>query len=212
MEWKWDIADDIKKVERSRKVKIDTIDQDHLCGKFVGSAGEIYQTTLDECTCFDFVKTNSFCKHMLRLAMELGLVNTNGRTEEQQHAVDLSNAKNTLALCYGHYHLFGESILSDEEYDALKQKLSDKILSSSPLDMKPESNGSSYSDTDAFILELTKRQIPFVDKRSNGGRLWIKTGIADRFLSSVKIGEKKLSIAGCSRAFKGNAGWYLRED
>lgn len=45
-------------------------------GRFVGSEGNIYETTLDSCTCADFAIQgfSQPCKHMIRLAMEYGEV------------------------------------------------------------------------------------------------------------------------------------------
>nr|DAL33523.1 MAG TPA_asm: hypothetical protein [Caudoviricetes sp.] len=49
-------------------------------GKFVGSDGSIYDTTLEDCSCMDFAFNNGeiACKHILRLAMELGLIPSEG--------------------------------------------------------------------------------------------------------------------------------------
>lgn len=43
-------------------------------GQFKGSSGN-HTTTLDHCTCIDFNRRRLPCKHMYRLAMELGMVN-----------------------------------------------------------------------------------------------------------------------------------------
>ena len=99
MLWAWDIGDDIKKLERAKKVKIDVIDRENNKGKFIGSSGEIYRTNLLECTCVDFSVKKTFCKHMLRLAMELGVVNSNGRTPEQQEEYD-RRRKNRVAVTF----------------------------------------------------------------------------------------------------------------
>jgi len=41
-------------------------------GIFIGSRGEKYLVTMDECECFDFLRRGHACKHMYRLAYELG--------------------------------------------------------------------------------------------------------------------------------------------
>lgn len=53
-----------------------SIDSAAQSGTFVGSNGESYHTELDNCTCADFsIRGASYpCKHMYRLAMELGLM------------------------------------------------------------------------------------------------------------------------------------------
>lgn len=42
--------------------------------RMAGSSG-IYDVTLDECTCYDFENRQLPCKHMYRLAYELGYLN-----------------------------------------------------------------------------------------------------------------------------------------
>lgn len=56
------------------------VDSEHKCGKFLGSRGDIYETSLDSCTCFDFDVNGhiSPCKHIIRLAMELGELPNDG--------------------------------------------------------------------------------------------------------------------------------------
>lgn len=49
-----------------------SIDRDNQCGMFAGSSGR-YRTWLSECECVDFRRRNYPCKHMYRLASELGL-------------------------------------------------------------------------------------------------------------------------------------------
>lgn len=51
-------------------LKIDTID---FYGYFQGSSGK-YETFLDSCPCGDFRRSKLPCKHIYRLAMELGLM------------------------------------------------------------------------------------------------------------------------------------------
>lgn len=51
-----------------------SIDAGQQCGKFVGSSG-FYNTWISECECVDFRRRGFPCKHMYRLAHELGLYN-----------------------------------------------------------------------------------------------------------------------------------------
>lgn len=48
------------------------IDYEQQVGRFFGSEPEPYVTTLNACTCMDFQRRNLPCKHMYRLALELG--------------------------------------------------------------------------------------------------------------------------------------------
>ena len=59
---------------------------DEKSGRFVGSEGNIYQTTLDNCTCPDFAIQGYTqpCKHMIRLAMEYGEVAGSDRASDPE--------------------------------------------------------------------------------------------------------------------------------
>lgn len=53
-----------------------SLDKDTCCGSFKGSSGT-HTTTLANCSCIDFNRRRLPCKHMYRLAMELGLFQAN---------------------------------------------------------------------------------------------------------------------------------------
>ena len=59
---------------------------DEKSGRFVGSEGNIYKTTLDNCTCPDFAIQGYTqpCKHMIRLAMEYGEVAGSDRASDPE--------------------------------------------------------------------------------------------------------------------------------
>lgn len=75
-------------VDGSRKSKALTIDltpvlldREKQCAEFLGSSGDIYETDLRRCSCSDFsfnLQGQKPCKHMIRLAMELGLYPSDG--------------------------------------------------------------------------------------------------------------------------------------
>ena len=48
-----------------------SVDVDNKTGAFSGSSG-VYRTTLEDCTCVDFRRRKMPCKHMYRLAIEVG--------------------------------------------------------------------------------------------------------------------------------------------
>lgn len=56
--------------------------------RFSGSEGSVYTTTLDECTCPDFAIQGGVkpCKHMIRMAMELGLYPNDGMVSDPEAA------------------------------------------------------------------------------------------------------------------------------
>lgn len=57
---------------------------------FAGSGGKEYKTTLDHCSCEDFafsLRSSSPCKHMIRLAMELGVFPREGMESDIDEAI-----------------------------------------------------------------------------------------------------------------------------
>lgn len=54
-----------------------SIDSDRQHGQFKGSSG-YYETMLDGCSCVDFARRRHPCKHMYRLAAELGIYQLDG--------------------------------------------------------------------------------------------------------------------------------------
>lgn len=57
-----------------------SVDKEHETGVFYGSGKEPYQTSLASCACNDFVKRKKPCKHIFRLAMELGIIDAAYKT------------------------------------------------------------------------------------------------------------------------------------
>lgn len=62
----------IKSAEKADATPL-SVDKDAQNGVFPGSGKKPYETTLDSCTCGDFVRRKLPCKHMYRLAMECGI-------------------------------------------------------------------------------------------------------------------------------------------
>jgi len=80
----WDIWDESihsKPVQVSKQKKAATsdckpvfFDSKNNCGSFIGSKpGKSYSTSLIDCTCVSFAREKKPCKHMYRLAHELGV-------------------------------------------------------------------------------------------------------------------------------------------
>lgn len=63
--------DQLKRQKSALKCKIIEIDKENKKALFKGSGKNPYETTLDTCTCRDFVVRNLPCKHIYRLRMEL---------------------------------------------------------------------------------------------------------------------------------------------
>lgn len=62
--------DQLKRQKSALKCKIIEIDKENKKALFKGSGKNPYETTLDACTCRDFVVRNLPCKHIYRLRME----------------------------------------------------------------------------------------------------------------------------------------------
>lgn len=131
MEWDWKLEEiDTARAKRASKVKLESIEVngEQATADVVDEAsGEIvYHTMLDDCDCQDFrfnTKGNKPCKHILALAMAVGIVNKNGYTPEQQRLVDIDALKERIAVAAGYYHVFHESVMNNSEYDAMKAEL-----------------------------------------------------------------------------------------
>lgn len=70
--------DQLKRIANAKKInkkKVLEIDKEAQTASIVGSSGEIYTVTLDNCNCADFSHSGGKpCKHIYRLAMELDLL------------------------------------------------------------------------------------------------------------------------------------------
>lgn len=60
-----------------------SIDIDAKKGSFSGSHGS-YNTTLTSCSCVDFMRRKKPCKHMYRLAIELGIIEATVKSDQTQ--------------------------------------------------------------------------------------------------------------------------------
>lgn len=79
MQWEKEIhekPDQIKRLTsaKSSKTTPSLVCKDSLSGMFPGSGANPYSTTLASCTCGDFLRRHLPCKHMYRLAIELGVL------------------------------------------------------------------------------------------------------------------------------------------
>lgn len=75
----WDISvhqdyEQHKRFGTAQKIKPDNITLDTIAktAVIVGSGEDPYEVTLDSCTCFDYLSRKLPCKHIYRLAQELG--------------------------------------------------------------------------------------------------------------------------------------------
>ena len=70
------LPDQLKRITSAKSAKVTpaSIDQETMTGTFPGSGANPYLTTLDSCTCGDFRHRKLPCKHIYRLAIELGML------------------------------------------------------------------------------------------------------------------------------------------
>ena len=75
--------DQQKRIKSAKKPELTplSIDKTFCTGNFSGSSGR-YVTSLDNCQCGDYMKRRKPCKHMYRLAMELGLYPSDGMKQD----------------------------------------------------------------------------------------------------------------------------------
>ena len=74
--------DQLKRQKSALKCKIIEIDKENKKALFKGSGKNPYETTLDTCTCRDFVVRNLPCKHIYRLRMEFEDPNISDEIQE----------------------------------------------------------------------------------------------------------------------------------
>lgn len=81
-----------KRIKSAKSAKLTPIkiDTDDCYGYFQGSHGR-YETWLDLCPCGDFIRSKLPCKHIYRLAIELGIMNEEAATD--QNAIPEVNAR-----------------------------------------------------------------------------------------------------------------------
>ena len=128
MEWKWESLDNYKNyTDRIKKAKeavvIDLNKDDRPSAVIQGKDGEQFCCYLDDCECKGFriaYHGKSPCFHMIRLAMELEIINDEGRTTSQQLNHEIDVLENQLALYAWHYYILDLPDIPDKQYDALK--------------------------------------------------------------------------------------------
>ena len=139
-----------------------SVDKEHETGVFYGSGKEPYQTSLASCTCNDFVKRKKPCKHIFRLAMELGIIDAaykTGRSTGERNEAQISFA-DSVALV---------EQLSDAAQNAIKDMLyytSERIddrqkpVTCHDLDLVPELRTSPLLHENPYPLEEVLNALP----------------------------------------------------
>ena len=68
-------VDKARSLERAKEIKasnIKSIDLEAKNACIEGSDGTVYSVSLEQCSCPDYQRHQSVCKHMIRLALDLG--------------------------------------------------------------------------------------------------------------------------------------------
>lgn len=110
----------ISKAQLSKTTPI-SVDSAAQTAVFWGSSKEPYQTSLSTCTCSEFIRFKVPCKHIYRLAMELGIVDLSYKTGMS------SGERNEMQLAFEDAIGFIEA-LSSKAQDTVYNMLSRKIV------------------------------------------------------------------------------------
>lgn len=107
------------RVTAAKTAHLVSVDKDAQTAVFLSSDNlSHYETSLSRCDCTYFISKYDLCKHMVRLAMELGVVNSEGRTPRAQYEYDYSRLRNQIALAYGYAKYFEEPIMSERAFES----------------------------------------------------------------------------------------------
>lgn len=79
---KHDLEDQRKRLTSAKKANMTPVSVDVEGGTGVFSGSTNYETSLSECTCIDFKKRKLPCKHMYRLAIELGILDETAKSDK----------------------------------------------------------------------------------------------------------------------------------
>ncbi len=95
----WDDAihntsDQQKRLSSAKKSDVtpSSVDKESAAGIFPGSGASPYRTTLDSCTCVDFIRRKMPCKHIYRLAMECGLIDADFQSGKNKNITKAEGA------------------------------------------------------------------------------------------------------------------------
>lgn len=210
MKWVWENKDiDEDRFDRIKEIEPIQIDQEKTFASFQGKNG-IFCCSFAQCECQDFrmrLRGKSPCKHILYLGAELGAYDP----VALKRYFDGKRAIDRLSLAYGRYYLFNDPVMSNEEYDAMKQEWLDLIP-------EKESQPKIDSDVDSVDMDrlsmenlLKEHNIRFVDRMGSGGCFWIeKNEQSETLLAHVTMEGLKLESAINSKALGHKPALYYR--
>ncbi|KAF5066232.1 restriction endonuclease [Oscillibacter valericigenes] len=95
-----------------------------ISANIVSESNHTYQTTLYSCTCPDFIHRKSPCKHMIRIAVECGLLFNYRSTEAEKQIAELTNQRDAIKSEIGKLQIEKEQI--EESKQAFMRLLEEK--------------------------------------------------------------------------------------
>lgn len=125
--WNEDVHKDVEQIKRMvfmQRIKSEniTIDAASETATVVGSDG-VYDVSLDKCTCFDFESRQLPCKHIYRLAFELGYLEDLPKTDRKAAKA----FKDNLAAEIDHFkELYFSGAISGEKFNKIVNALQSK--------------------------------------------------------------------------------------
>ena len=146
-----------------------SIDLDLKRGQFKGSSG-YYKTTLDGCSCIDFSRRRHPCKHMYRLAAELGVYKLGELQNDVSKVKMMKYEKDSLE---GHYTAIVDSYPEDVQRD-LQEALyrwhnNESYVSTQSLVRLPVSDNLLVVVDDPVLILKSKTQKETVDGLLSAG-------------------------------------------
>lgn len=114
--------DQIKRRISASKIKSDKITNHGEYYAITGSSGDVYKTTLNSCSCFDFASRGLPCKHIYRFAIDHGLIEGFPKIKPKQSKIFSEKMDDEICRFRSY---FEQGIISAEKYvkilDAIKK-------------------------------------------------------------------------------------------
>lgn len=168
----------------------ETISEDPsgCCAQCASSTtGEVYHTTLHDCTCVGFKICRAPCKHMIRLAVDAGFLNAEGSP--------IAFASKDEPTCANDMERLNQS----KRKKAKPKKLKKACL--------PLVNLRTH---EALVEEVTVRDIKYVDCLDKNGSFWLEyTNDSALFVAKYTFKGRFALRTAHSRHFKGKPAWFF---
>lgn len=116
--------DQIKRIAYIQKIKVNDVNvvPSEEAAKITGT-DNIYDVTLNSCTCYDFATRKLPCKHIYRLAFELGFLDDLPKTDRKSTKAFNDNIQSEIER-YKEYYLNGA--ISIEKFNKIANALLSK--------------------------------------------------------------------------------------